>query len=247
MVSLLRRAGWLAGLLFAAGGFLTAPLCAEVLRLTVNGRIAAPLGTSIATGGSFAGASGPFTASFEYDPNDPAWRGGGLPGVDQVNYSMPINGVITFDGKSYGSNGFYKFIGYSSLDFAQSPRSQGQATIRLAYNFVQPDTGKSYYSNFSVFGPANDFFVQGKSKLFISGSTINQFSSSYLTGSSYGYFGDFGISSPGIENFVSYIPESITVSSVPEPTSWLLMILGMGVVGGMMRRRKDQGRLAYPL
>lgn len=36
----------------------------------------------------------------------------------------------------------------------------------------------------------------------------------------------------------------ITLGGVPEPTSWALMILGFGVIGGAMRRRRAQVRTA---
>jgi hypothetical protein len=32
------------------------------------------------------------------------------------------------------------------------------------------------------------------------------------------------------------------LSAVPEPASWLSMLLGFGLIGGAMRRRGDRGR-----
>jgi len=34
------------------------------------------------------------------------------------------------------------------------------------------------------------------------------------------------------------------LSAVPEPASWLSMLLGFGLIGGAMRRRDNRGRTA---
>ena len=47
---------------------------------------------------------------------------------------------------------------------------------------------------------------------------------------------------PTVEHAFAYLqPETLTISAVPEPASWALMLAGFGGIGVMMRRarRKD--------
>ena len=46
---------------------------------------------------------------------------------------------------------------------------------------------------------------------------------------------------PGVYDFSDGV---LTISDVPEPTTWTMMILGIGGVGAMMRRRKTQSLAA---
>lgn len=43
-----------------------------------------------------------------------------------------------------------------------------------------------------------------------------------------------------LENGDGFALESVTLAAVPEPTTWAMMILGFGVIGGALRRRKRQ-------
>jgi hypothetical protein len=45
------------------------------------------------------------------------------------------------------------------------------------------------------------------------------------------------------DSFGGYV-DNISLSGVPEPATWALMILGFGAVGGAMRRRRSAGSLA---
>lgn len=242
MTYLRRIVGRVSGLVVATTALLPTSAMAEVVRMTINGRIAS-VGASDASGGAFAGLTGPFTASFEYDTSDTRWFNGSYHyGMDQINYYIPKVGSISLDGKTYGASPFYYNLSYSSLDLS---RTQGRAGMGMSFNFVQPDSGKSYYSNFDVYGSADDFFVDGKSKLLVAGSTISQFTGSFTTGWSAGYFGDFGIVNPGNETFVRYIPELITISAVPEPATWAMMIVGFGMVGATARYRRRSSKATY--
>jgi len=50
---------------------------------------------------------------------------------------------------------------------------------------------------------------------------------------------DFLAENPGYSLVFSPGIGNTPVSAAPEPSSWLLMILGLGVVGGLLRRRDD--------
>jgi hypothetical protein len=49
----------------------------------------------------------------------------------------------------------------------------------------------------------------------------------------------------GGDNFRGSIIDNISVAAVPEPATWLMMIAGFGLIGGMMRRRKPQVAVSY--
>jgi hypothetical protein len=48
----------------------------------------------------------------------------------------------------------------------------------------------------------------------------------------------------GIDN-ITYDVRPIVAAGVPEPATWAMMILGFGMVGGAMRRRKSRAALSY--
>ncbi len=69
------------------------------------------------------------------------------------------------------------------------------------------------------------------------------------------YSGDFVVTTAGNytlnfaqdaggNNYRGSILDNVQVSAVPEPAAWALMILGFGVIGGAMRRRKAVTALA---
>jgi len=81
----------------------------------------------------------------------------------------------------------------------------------------------------SGFGPG--FVLLGNDLLAFTGTfTGDRFLSvDYLLG--------VGVGS-GIESFGPITEASLTAAGVPEPATWALMILGMGAIGGAMRRRQ---------
>jgi PEP-CTERM motif len=77
-----------------------------------------------------------------------------------------------------------------------------------------------------IVGNSNDFFL-----------AIQNVSSSLPT------YGVFGYSAVGFSNNFTTLDVRgpITLGAVPEPTSWALMILGFGLVGGALRRKTQLG------
>jgi PEP-CTERM motif len=71
-------------------------------------------------------------------------------------------------------------------------------------------------------------------------------------------FKDISVSANGIKSFKVYQPNfnlvdgvlfddlsfDTALAAVPEPTTWAMLILGMGIVGGTMRRRRSQASFA---
>ncbi|WP_394760657.1 PEPxxWA-CTERM sorting domain-containing protein [Phenylobacterium sp.] len=61
--------------------------------------------------------------------------------------------------------------------------------------------------------------------------------------------GDYGFNiwsrGPG-NQLVDFAPENRMLAAVPEPATWAMMIMGFGLAGGALRRRRMQGRLGVP-
>jgi hypothetical protein len=68
---------------------------------------------------------------------------------------------------------------------------------------------------------------------FVSGSSVNEFVFAY----------DDQITNPDDDNHDDLIFRAV-VTSVPEPATWAMMLLGFGAVGAMMRRKRPATRAA---
>jgi PEP-CTERM motif len=49
----------------------------------------------------------------------------------------------------------------------------------------------------------------------------------------------------GGNNFRGSILDNVMIAAVPEPSTWLMLLAGFGLVGGAMRRRKPQTQLSF--
>ena len=67
-----------------------------------------------------------------------------------------------------------------------------------------------------------------------------------LTG--FGYFAKSAtiVASPGALTNIYLAPVSLTVSAVPEIGSWLMIIVGVGLIGAVVRRRRPSGTGCVP-
>ena len=102
-------------------------------------------------------------------------------------------------------------------------------------------------------GNDNLLFLNGGSLLsnsgfsyFASGIEYNVFTSAQLSGPCSGYV-EFSSQSSSRCSAVTNVAFSVASveAAVPEPATWLLMLLGFGFVGGMMRQRKQQVCVTY--
>ena len=61
--------------------------------------------------------------------------------------------------------------------------------------------------------------------------------------------GDYGFNiwsrGPG-NKLADFAPENRMLAAVPEPATWAMLIMGFGLAGGALRRRRMQGRLGVP-
>ncbi len=49
----------------------------------------------------------------------------------------------------------------------------------------------------------------------------------------------------GGDNFRGSIVDNVMIAAVPEPSTWLMLLAGFGLVGGALRRRKPQTQLSF--
>jgi len=190
--------------------------------------------------GIFAGSNGAFTATFVYDDSVIASAGGSsfFFATDKISYSGLKSGSLTVGGKTFTGENFYQALAFSSPGLAAQ---QGFGGVGLSYNFYDAATNDALIFNFSLYGPVSDFNPSGVTILSTPGATANNLSSDIfsrsqgsLTAISNRFMG------PTVGS-MSLVPARLTISAesaVPEPASWVMMIVGMGVVGFATRRRK---------
>lgn len=127
---------------------------------------------------------------------------------------------------------FWQHVDYASHTGGGVEELQRGSTLgTTGWNF-----GTDYEFSFD-FGPNNlQVFVGGVKELDITGSFAN------------GSLGFYNFSQAGVrysaftQDEGSFPPPS---GAVPEPTTWAMMILGFGMVGGAMRRRRQMVRVTY--
>jgi hypothetical protein len=134
----------------------------------------------------------------------------------------------------YGSGNYYQFD-ITSFNFEQNGSSFQVLSPRIAY------ASSSSNRSVSIFGQSNlpnrDYvtvFLSYKPQDAISVMTLPGISQiSGFTSAQYIISGRV--------NSLTSVSITEAVGAVPEPTTWAMMILGMGMVGIAMRRRKRKG------
>lgn len=88
------------------------------------------------------------------------------------------------------------------------------------------------------FTAAIDSFSHNTGPLSNSSSTFSSYASDFVISSAGNYLLSF-TQDVGGDPYRGSIVDNVSVSAVPEPAAWALMILGFGVVGGTLRRRRQ--------
>lgn len=149
----------------------------------------------------------------------------------------------------YGKNQGGDEIG---LGLVNDPAGQGE--IYYGYGFVQIDvrglfgkvTGVKFLTNsttdgeqWSVFGSNNSGSYSGAALL--TGTT--ETSSSLPGFGNYNYYDFVSTANKGGKNFL--LSSLTAVSSVPEPTTWAMTLVGFGAMGASVRYRRRKSSIAY--
>lgn len=230
----MRKLSFMAAAL-AAAALVTSP--AQAANLIVNGGFEAP-----AIGGFFQNFASGSTAIT-------GWT------VDQLNAGENVdivNGLFTPGGPSPA------FEGAQFLDLV------GFGTLGSIFQTFSTVAGQSYVLNFAyshnLFGgdPSADAVV-GVADGGPLGSAIFQTVFSHNSGTStnldWRQF-SFGFVAAGTQSSLVFLSgngganagillDDVSVNAVPEPAAWALMIVGFGLVGGAVRRRKPSVRVSF--
>jgi len=125
----------------------------------------------------------------------------------------------------------------------------GDAVIPLhgASGFIgNADGGDPYYISFGL-TDRYYFSLNGSARYYLGDvSLVDAGSSAGTSGSAH----DFVIAAPGGSTIYPLYDVAIEISqlnaeAVPEPATWLMMLVGFGAVGGVFRRRRAQVGVAY--
>lgn len=115
------------------------------------------------------------------------------------------------------------------------------ATIELGYfDAAAIDTAAAYYSIFTLFGEGVPLKTIGGINLpdFASATNV-YFSLTSRRGNEQNYVESV---SSGFVTAISVAGPAAVTAAVPEPASWAMMMLGLGMTGAALRRRRPAGR-----
>jgi hypothetical protein len=133
------------------------------------------------------------------------------------DYSFVTNVTGTLTGYQFGTAGY---VGGSATD-----------SINWVWDNVNHSTGAQNYSTFLMDGTDLDYWHWIQFAYNYSAAPTLSFTS--------------GVSVFGTDNFVNYNDPMVsgTISAVPEPATWAMMLLGFAGVGFMAYRRKSKPAL----
>jgi hypothetical protein len=184
---------------------------------------ATAIATILAAGGAHAAGNLLTNGSFETGDFTGWTLGGNIDGFTFVAGSG-FDGITAEDGNFYAALGAIGADATVSQTFTDTPGATYEASFYLA----------------SDGGTPNDFAVTGPGSLFLPTLTdipaqpFEQFFG-FFTGSGSDTITFIARNDPG---YLGLDNVSVTAVSVPEPATWATMILGLGLAGGALRRRK---------
>jgi len=142
----------------------------------------------------------------------------------------PVSNVFTINGHSISNNGNY--VGEIYRSTALNTQSGTQA-----WSYEQDYNASGYvgiYATDYVFNYLHDIVPNSdyhSSWTHLIDSTDNTFG--YFT-----YLSHDNVAGNTLYAYAGLNPTSLTVSSAPEPANWLLNLAGLGLLGGVARRRR---------
>ncbi|MHB8286412.1 MAG: PEP-CTERM sorting domain-containing protein [Caulobacteraceae bacterium] len=178
-------------------------------------------------GGNLEGDN--ITAVFNYDTNL------GMEATDGATYDQLSGGSAFYDqttNTSYASpitSEVFTINGYSytfTPDYYATVYTQSGAYGGINQIGDSIDGTESY-----VYLPTSD----APASLGTSYSNSSSFGSGYLL---------TALNADNLYDNIVFTTTSVVVSAAPEPSVWLLMLAGVGLIGGLLRRGKRQGELA---
>lgn len=127
---------------------------------------------------------------------------------------------------------------YSAVNLAQVPNNGGEVSI----NNVNSGINANYFRNNSGTGSLNlPIEFDGLTTLLTASATNLLVGSAYTLTFNISDVGDTSLDSAVFiqGGSIGVVTPPTAEAAVPEPESWAMMILGLGIVGGTMRRRRS--------
>lgn len=189
--------------------------------------------------GAFTTTAGTFNANFD---------GFSVTGRNNGNYVGIATGAVSSSGPNTPIPGV--FVGQNFLSFANQTGgivsmtiNLNQATTAFGFDWFNTDLTDSYAVNIpggTVFN-SPPFTLAGSSATqgFFGLVSSTPFTSVVITNNRTGGY----LSDMGLDNFVTNGFGSV-VGSVPEPSTWAMMLIGFGAIGASMRRKRRVSAIA---
>jgi hypothetical protein len=180
------------------------------------------------------------------------------------SFAAPAGTVIDFNGGTVGSgftltgSGYGVVTGSSTNNYAQTAFSDGSAYLAVGTGGAATLQSSASYSSASIFIGSIDTYNTVE-VLSASGTVLATFSGADFTANANGdksapstnrrvtFFAEAGESISGLR-FLSTSPAfelDNVVFAVPEPSTWMMMLVGFGLVGQATRLRRRKVRVVY--
>lgn len=221
------------------------PAAATTILITYTGTV---------TGGSdAAGLFGTPSASLANDkftsvytltyPTPGAIEKTSTPGLDEIyggtccyqSATSPLSGQLTINDHTVSING--KYAGDHKLISPAYLSNHFNGKVSEIFDQVSSNTGAYLYN--VVYNVSGDNFI---SSLNFAGALNHTVTSSDVTDGRFHFINEAGLSS--YANFENLAVSVQSISAVPEPATWGMMIFGFGIAGVTLRARRRETALA---
>ena len=149
-------------------------------------------------------------------------------GIFFVNHGGAKLTINSFDAAFLAPAGVSLSSGTAAFLAIESDRSDGTYAVGI-FSLAGPSAGNTSFASYL----ASNATIIGGSGTLSSGNVTNIFAYAYYCNPATGSC-SFGTSDRG-----QFAIDNLSISAVPEPSSWLLLVAGLGALGVASRRRRS--------